>query len=96
MISARHRALAISSNADKSSSPMTWRRCCGHGAGALQMATGRQSLVAAGLGGTLEAPNFILIAPHDGTIRIFLALGFVDLLEVVGVAFEYDASLFCV
>jgi len=75
---------------------MGWRRCRGRSAGTLQMAAGGQGFVAAGFGGALEAPDFILDAPDHGTIGIFLALGFVGLLQAVGVTFIDHASLFCV
>ena len=75
---------------------MGWRGCRGRGAGALQVAAGGKRFVATGFGGALEAPDFILIAPDDGAISIFLAGGFVGLLQVVSVAFEDHASLFCV
>ncbi len=66
----------------------------GRGAGALQMTLSSQRLIATGFGGTLEAPDFILDAPGNGTIGIFLAVRFVGLLQVVGVAFEDHPSLF--
>ena len=75
---------------------MGWRRCRGRGAGTLQMAAGGQGFVATGFGGTLEATDFILDAPDDRTIGIFLTIGFVGLLQVVGVTFEDYPSLLCV
>ena len=89
-------ASASDFDADKPASPVSWRGCCGRGAGALQMAAGRQRFVATGFGGTLERPDFILIAPEDDPVGVFLTLGFVRLLQVIGVAFEDHASLFCV
>lgn len=56
------------------------------------MAGGGQRLVFAGFGGALEGADFILVAPHQRAVGIFLAVGFVELLHVVGVAFENDVS----
>ena len=81
-------------NADKSASLTAWRGR--RGTGALQMAAGGQRFLSPGFGGTLEGPDFILIAPDHGAVGIFLTFGFVDLLQVVGVAFEDHASLLCV
>jgi hypothetical protein len=56
----------------------------------------RPKFLATGFGGTLGGPDVILIAPNDRTFSVFLTIGFVGLLQVVGMAFEYHASLFCV
>jgi hypothetical protein len=58
------------------------------------MAAGSQRFVVAGFGGTIESPDFILIAPHYRTIGIFLTVGFVHLLQVISVALETHAGLF--
>ena len=62
----------------------------------MQVAAGGQRFIATGFCRTVEIPDFILDAPDDSTIGIFLALRFVGLLQVVGVTFIDHASLFCV
>jgi hypothetical protein len=89
-------AAASDLNAEKSALTMGWRGCRGRGAGALQVAAGSERFVAAGFGGALETPDIILNPPDNGTIGVFLTIDFVGLLQVVGVAFEDHASLFCV
>jgi hypothetical protein len=81
--------------ADKSVSMMSWRRCRRRGVGALQMAASGQGFLATRFGRTLECADIIFIPPHNGAIRIFLTIGSVGLLQVVSVAFEDYASLFC-
>ena len=68
------------------------RRCSG--AGTLQLATGGQRFVVAGFCGVFQGSDIILDAPHDGAAGIFLTFRLVNLLHVVGVAFERDARLF--
>jgi hypothetical protein len=75
---------------------MGWRGCRRRGAGALQMAAGGQRFVTSRFGRTLEGPDFILIPPDDGTVGVFLTIGFFGLLQVVGVPVEDHAGLFCV
>ena len=72
----------------------TFGWCRGRGAGALQVAAGGQRFVGTGFGGALEAPDFVPDAPDHGTVGIFLALGFVGLLQVISAAFKDHAS-FC-
>ena len=56
----------------------------------------RRPGIATGFCRTVRDADFILDAPDNGTVGIFLAFGLVILLQVVGVTFIDHASLFCV
>ena len=60
-------------------------------AGALQMTTAGQGFASTGFRRAFEGADFIFVTPDKRAFGIFLTVGFLDLLHVVGAVFENDA-----